>query len=358
MMHALEERGFELVPLGPLQSRWRNTGKILRRVSGRLFGKRFPYMYCPVVTRELGKIVEEKVMEYRCQAVFVPGAGSLVSRARIDVPIVAYSDATLKGLIGYYPRYSNMWGWSEKWALDTDMRMINKSYHVIYASQWGADSAVSDYGCERDKVSVVPFGANVDSVPDRDDILKIRANSNDTCRLLFVGVDWYRKGGEIAYRVMLELNERGIDTELVVCGCLPPVSMQHPKLTTVGFLDKNNREQVEQLSGLFRDASFFILPSRSECSAVVLCEAAAFALPRIATRTGGIPSYIRDGKDGYTIPQDEDHLKYADAIQSTWNDKDKYYSLCRNSRDRFERELNWNSWSVKVSKILLQAVAG
>jgi glycosyltransferase involved in cell wall biosynthesis len=51
----------------------------------------------------------------------------------------------------------------------------------------------------------------------------------------------------------------------------------------------------------------FILPSLSEGMGLVLLEAMQAQLPIIATRVGGIPEVIRDGKDGLLIPPDDCH---------------------------------------------------
>jgi hypothetical protein len=44
----------------------------------------------------------------------------------------------------------------------------------------------------------VVHGANVESVRDLNDIRKIvEQRSTDVCKLLFIGTEWYRKGGGI-----------------------------------------------------------------------------------------------------------------------------------------------------------------
>ena len=46
----------------------------------------------------------------------------------------------------------------------------------------------------------------------------IEARPNDRCRLLFVGIGWERKGGDVAVEVARLLNDRGLPTELTMLG--------------------------------------------------------------------------------------------------------------------------------------------
>lgn len=85
---------------------------------------------------------------------------------------------------------------------------LNRASAVIYCSEW-RNSAIKDYGISREKVHVVPYGANIDSAPTKEQIVDYvgKRSESNVCKLLFLGVDWQRKGGEIAYNTMLELNK-------------------------------------------------------------------------------------------------------------------------------------------------------
>ncbi|GJD17235.1 hypothetical protein RIVM261_021910 [Rivularia sp. IAM M-261] len=45
----------------------------------------------------------------------------------------------------------------------------------------------------------------------------IKAKKPIPCKLLFIGVDWVRKGGDIALEVVKELNENGLDSTESTC---------------------------------------------------------------------------------------------------------------------------------------------
>ena len=60
----------------------------------------------------------------------------------------------------------------------------------------------------------IEFGANIDN----QDVVEHTFNYTDHLHVLFLGVDWVRKGGEIAVKTCRLLNGNGIKTTLHVVG--------------------------------------------------------------------------------------------------------------------------------------------
>src|SRR6185436_3482760 len=83
-----------------------------------------------------------------------------------------------------------------------EQRAIDRAALAIYSSDWAASSAIARYHADRNKVKVVPFGANIEESRTLEEVrAMIAARPRDVCRLLFVGVGWERKGGDIAIEV-------------------------------------------------------------------------------------------------------------------------------------------------------------
>jgi glycosyltransferase involved in cell wall biosynthesis len=258
----------------------------------------------------------------------------------------------MQEMVNYYPGYKDLLGFSKMRCIEIDKKAVAKSSKVIYTSEWAAQSAIRSYDLPSEKIHIIPFGANLDYIPLREEILSIRKGYSEVIKLLFVGVDWFRKGGEIAFQTTVELNKRGVNTELIICGCIPPKHIQHEKLRIVGFLDKNNSEHTLKLEKLYKEATIFFLPTRFECSGIVFAEAAAYGLPIIATATGGVATYVANGVNGYILPPESGYVKYTDIIQSIYRNQKDYFLLCENSRNKFESELNWDSFANNVRKII------
>jgi len=77
--------------------------------------------------------------------------------------------------------------------------------------------------------------------------------------------------------------------------------------------------QTREMLPLF---DIFAMPSRQEGLGLSIMEAQATGLPVVATRVGGIPSLIEDGKTGVLVdPENSGAL--ADAIVQLFEDKDR-----------------------------------
>jgi D-inositol-3-phosphate glycosyltransferase len=74
------------------------------------------------------------------------------------------------------------------------------------------------------------------------------------------------------------------------------------------------------LASGFREARLFALPSQYEAFGLVLLESLAQGTPVIASRVGGIPEFIEDGKAGRLIPP-EDAGALGAAFRELWDDE-------------------------------------
>jgi len=76
------------------------------------------------------------------------------------------------------------------------------------------------------------------------------------------------------------------------------------------------------LAAAFREARVFLLPSEYEAFGLVLLEALAQGTPVIASRVGGIPEFVEDGKSGRLVtPGDPGALEHA--MLELWNDPER-----------------------------------
>ena len=160
------------------------------------------------------------------------------------------------------------------------------------------------------------------------------------------------KGADIAIGTLTELKDRGVEAELVICGCTPPKPVTQDGLTIIPYLDKNNPEQRNRLFQLYNDADFFLLPTRADCYGIVFCEAAAHGVPSIAPATGGVPCAVRDGETGILVPPNATKADYAAVIAEIFANPDRLARLRQSSRDAFEARLNWQVWGRRVSDLI------
>ncbi len=232
-----------------------------------------------------------------------------------------------------------------------ERRSIGKSDITILSSSWAARSVIDYYGADRKKVHVIPFGPNVDNVPSKVDALQVK--DREKCKLLFVGVEWERKGGQVAFDTMLSLKKMGLNVTLTVLGCTPPDDVKDEDLIVIPYLNKNIEEESRKFNSLFEESHFFILPTQQECFGVVFCEASAFGLPSLTTDTGGISSAVKNNVNGFRFKLSDGGNEYASKVYSIFTDyKNKYIPLCVSTRDMYDKELNWEAFGLSIHKLM------
>ena len=181
---------------------------------------------------------------------------------------------------------------------------------------------------------------------------------NGVLTLLYLAVEWERKGGRIAFEALQHLHEAGIKARLIVCGCIPPDSFRHPDMEVIPFLNKNKKEDHDRFVHLLSTSHFLILPTRADCSLLVACESNAYGMPAISTDTGGVSDVVKDGINGYCLTYEAGGDRYAALIAGIYTDRERYHNLIVSSRKRYEDELNWDKWAERFRGIYPGIVSG
>jgi glycosyltransferase involved in cell wall biosynthesis len=307
----------------------------------RAFGRRHLREREPFVLRAHARQIARRLNGNQCDVVFSPGTLPLAA-LECEPPIAFWADATFAGMRDFYPEFSRLSDASLRHGHQAEQAALTRCRLALYASDWAARSALAHYQVDPAKVHVVPFGANLQLQPAEDDVrAAIDARPRDVCRLLFLGVDWARKGGDAAVAVAAALNRRGLRAELTVAGCLPPAPLP-PFVRALGFVRNTSPAEAARFNRLLAESHFLILPSRAECFGLVFCEASAFGVPSLATNVGGIPSAVRDGVNGQTFAPDAPAEAYADFIETLWRAPTRYRDLASSAFHEYQTRLNWD----------------
>jgi len=282
-----------------------------------------------------------------------------IAYLQCNQPIVFWTDATFGGMIDFYPEFSNLCKLTIKNGNEMEKAALDRCKLAIYSSEWAAKTALDNYDVKRSKVKIVPFGANINCDRDFDDIERIvDSRPSNKCKLLFLGVDWIRKGGSIALDVAKELNKWGLNTELTVVGCQPIIKGELPSyVRTLGYISKATKEGLLQINRLLAESHFLILPSKSEAFGVVFCEANSFGTPCIATNVGGIPTIIRDSINGKLFSKDADVAEYCHYIFNLLSNYSHYRELALSSFKEYQSRLNWSVAGKNVKKLLTDVIS-
>lgn len=355
MARALERHLGQVVHLQPLPETAVKLARGVAHAQQRLTGRRGLAHCNPAVVAASRRAVGRKLAKARADIAFAPAASAFATGVPPEIPLIYSSDATFRGVVDSYPEFSNLSRASRRLGERLEQAAIARADLLVYPSEWAAESAIRDYGAERSRILVAPYGANADQLPRA---MPPERTRDGALRLLFVGKEWERKGGDIALQALAALRRMGREATLTVVGCIPPVRGTVPGLEVAGFLDKADAGQRQRLDALFAGADFLVMPVRAECYGIVFCEAAAHGLPQIATATGGVPSIVEDGVTGRLLPTGSSGEAFAQAILEAAADREAYAAMRAASRRRSEQVLNWDRWGADVARAARRLLAG
>lgn len=342
---SLEHSGFGMEGIGGFRVTrpWRSIANLKRKYYSSLRSRGYRSDREPGILKGYARQVRAALRNTDVDCVFSPGTIP-IAYLRTEKPIVFWTDATFAGMVDFYPNFTNLCAKTIKDGNRMEQAALSKCHLAVYASEWAARTAVENYDVDPSKVKVVPFGANLDCNRSKKDIEDfVSQKEAAVCKLLFVGVDWSRKGGDTALSVAVELNKRGLRTELHVVGCEPPGNRLPDFVFRHGFLSKRTQAERKRLEMLFSEAHFFLMPAKSECYGVVFAEASSFGVPSLATNVGGIPSVIRDQRNGRTFGLSDGPEAYCVYIERLLSSRADYRRMALSSFDEYEHRLNWEA---------------
>jgi glycosyltransferase involved in cell wall biosynthesis len=261
------------------------------------------------------------------------------------VPFVHVTDATPSFLRECY-------GWEVPPGSDAlEERVVARAALTVYSSRYMARRASLEFGIEMgQRLTAIPFGANVDTLPGQSPDKPVAS----PLRLFWVGGDWDRKGGALAVATLDELRARGVDARLTIAGAIPPGLRGHPGVERVGYLDKNNPRDARRLSRLYAEAHVFVLPTRADCTPMVVAEANVHGTPVLITDVGGVGSLMEDGRNGRMMPLAAGPREWAEAVRALTRDPGRYAALCRSSFAHAHGRLTWRAWARDFTALLHQ----
>lgn len=325
---------------------WLTMQKSLNR---KFFKKQTTVEFLKSYAKYFSSQLQKELKKRPVDVLFVSASSQLIAYLETDIPVIYMTDATFQQLQGYYPYFSNLAAYNIRQGIELDKRAFTKAAHCILASDWNKNSAINDYGIDTGKISVIPCGANLDFIPVAGNVRDRHPGSN---HLLFLGVEWERKGGEIALETFRLLRQEGMNTHLHIIGCLPPHDLSgEENISVIPFLDKNNAGDFQQLHNIFLQTDFLLLPTRAECAGVVFSEASAYGIPSITTDTGGVATYVKNGINGFALPVQAGADEYAEKISRLLADKQAMQNLKHSSRKYYDEYLSWDLWGQQFQQL-------
>jgi glycosyltransferase involved in cell wall biosynthesis len=214
-------------------------------------------------------------------------------------PTVVSIDATPKQYDSLGEFYAHEPGptWLEYGKFRANQRCFERAAHLVAWSGWAKEGLVDEYGIAPDRITVIPPGVDVEQWRRPSDRAE-PAGTSGPVRVLFVGGDLHRKGGDILIEAVRRLRSEPDVPEVELHLVTTAEVDAEPGIVVHRGLTSNSPELIEQ----YHLADIFCLPTLGDCLPMVLAEAAASGLPLLSTRVGAIHEIVQSEATGELVP--------------------------------------------------------
>lgn len=315
-------------------------GETLRDYPRLVLGQRHdPRIYFPktrAVQRAVRAWALKNIDPEKCSFTFQ--SQSLFDASRAGVPHFLYTDHTWRANFRYASASFVPQGpadWPER-----ERKFYENATRCFTTSSFARRSLLEDYGLSPDRAHCVFCGAN--AVPEP------RGERGFGARILFVGVEWERKGGPQLLEAFARVRAAVPEATLEIAGCKPPAEI--PGVTTLG------KCSLEQVAQLYRTADIFCLPSLKEPSAVVLSEALLHGIPVVATDVGGTADRVIDGRTGFLVPPG-DIGALADRLIALCRAPEQCATMGRAGLELARERFSWSAVGERLREHITEAMS-
>ena len=210
-----------------------------------------------------------------------------------------------------------------------------------------ADTLVRDYGLARERVRVVPNGADPpDEAAEAPRVRQWRERFNAALiRPLWVVAARLeeQKGHAVLFDALAEVWKQGLDFTLAVAGDGSRRGALEERARALG-LGKHVHflGTVDEPGPLLAAADAVVLPSLWEGLPLTLLEAMARSRPVVASAVGGVPELITHGENGWLVPPG-DVTALAEALEFCHRKTDRAMRLGRAAGELVRRDYHWQA---------------
>jgi glycosyltransferase involved in cell wall biosynthesis len=215
-------------------------------------------------------------------------------------------------------------------AVGVQAQRFEEAAHIFVLSEWTAASVREDFGVSCDRITVVYAGSNLELPSGVVDKRRPR-------EILFVGIDWERKGGPLLAEAFAIVRRAVPDARLTIVGCSPPLSGEGIQIE--GFLSKRDPAQLERLARCYQRASCFCLPTLFDPFPNAIIEAASVGLPCVAVDNGSRREAIVEGT-GLLADRAEPEA-VADALIELLRDPERTAAMGIAAKAHAEANFTW-----------------
>ncbi len=243
-----------------------------------------------------------------------------------DVPHFVYTDHTTQTNKLYPDIDPKQYMKSDRFIKKAEIKIYEDATMIFTFGSLISWSLINQYKIPEMKVVTVYAGSNV--LNESPNNLEKYANKN----VLFVGIEWERKGGPLLLKTFENILISHPDASLTIVGCSPKISL--PNSNVVGKIP------VEEVAKYYNKASVFFLPTLREPFGIVFIEAMKYQLPIVANNIGSLPDLVKNDYNGYLT--NNSVKEYTDAICTLFKNPAKCKQMGENGYNLAKSKFSWS----------------
>ena len=303
--------------------------------------KRFreAFWHTPYIFHEVKKLIAKRLSS--SSLLFTFQIQSLFDCSLPPIPHFVYTDHTHLANLNYL-NFNPKGLFSQNW-IELEKQIYGNAITTFVRSSNIRQSLVQQYGYPAERAICVYAGSNVNlngHAPQE----KSYAEKN----LLFVGLDWKRKGGPELIRAFRIILEYYPDATLTIVGAHPKIDI--PNCTVLGKLPP------QEVARYYEKATIFCMPTHVEPFGIAFLEAMQARLPIVGTRVGAVSDFVQDGWNGFLVdPGDVQGI--ADVLMKLLNDQDQRRQFGERGFSLAKERYSWDIVGKRLHQHIFEKLA-
>jgi glycosyltransferase involved in cell wall biosynthesis len=306
-------------------------------------------VYFRALTREIRQSLRDEDFENDNVILQIGGHynGFLASEGKLSS--YSYHDGNVAGMMKspFFPKVNLPYA---RQAYRYEKSVFQNMSKIFVMAEYWRRSFIEDFGVEPRRVVNIGVGVNMEIPP-------VAPKDYSRKQIVYVGIDFARKGGENLTRAFRLLLKRHPDATLHIIGPPKiPAVLQQPGLRNVEYHGPLSREVAEQkakLLDVLNKGTLFVLPSLYEPFGNAALEAMLFRMPVIATKNWSFPDFVTR-TTGLLLDRPTDQNEMAEKMDAFLSDPSRSEESGNAAREMVVSRYTWD----RVVEALQREVSG
>jgi glycosyltransferase involved in cell wall biosynthesis len=223
-------------------------------------------------------------------------------------------------------------------AYESEKSVFQNMSKIFVMAEYWRRSFIEDFGVDPRCVVNIGVGVNMEMPP-------VAPKDYSRKQIVFVGIDFVRKGGENLMRAFRLLQKRHPDATLHIIGPPTiPAALQQTGMRNVeyhGLLSREVPTQKVKLLEVLNKGTLFALPSLYEPFGNAALEAMLFRMPVIATKDWSFPDFVTNAT-GLLLDRPADENEMAEKMDTFLSDPSRSEESGNAGRELVVSRYTWD----------------